>query len=189
MATQQLPEIEEALGHKFRNLELVAEALTHGSVVQATTPSCERLAVLGEAATQSYIGAQLVRKAQFPTAATATKDPACQQAMAFAMPRELQIECVQEPRQPAAVCMDIESLRQRLLACCNHVSYAYTCVKLNLHKALHHNAEGLKPAVKRFAKAVGRGAKWEELIARGAPKTLGDVFLACVGAVVLDGGG
>ena len=189
MATLQLVDIEKALQHNFRNPQLLVEALTHGSVVQATTPSCERLAVLGEAATQSYIGAQLVQKAQFPTAATATKDPACQQAMAFAMPRELQIECVQKSHEPAAVCMDIESLRQRLLACCNHVSYAYTCVKLNLHKALHHNAEELKPAVKRFAKAVGRGAKWEELIARGAPKALGDVFLACVGAVVLDGGG
>ena len=59
-------------------------------------------------------------------------------------------------------------------------------MKLGLHKALHHNAQELKPAVKGFAKAVERGADWEELIVRGAPKALGDVFLACVGAVVLD---
>ena len=202
MATLRLAEIEQALRHNFRNPQLLAEAITHGSVVQATTPSCERLAVLGEAATQSYISAELVRMAQFPTAATATKDVPCQQAVAFATPRELQIECPQEitntqtktgewllPPEPQAACEDIESLRQRLLACCNHVSYAYSCVKLGLHKALHHNAEELKPAVKGFAKAVERGAVWEELIGRGAPKAFGDMFLACVGVVVLDAAG
>ena len=36
---------------------------------------------------------------------------------------------------------------------------------------------------------MGRGAVWEELIVRGAPKALGDVFLACIGAMVLDGPG
>ena len=30
---------------------------------------------------------------------------------------------------------------------------------------------------------------WEELIVRGAPKALGDMFLACIGAMVLDGPG
>ena len=192
--TRPLAEIEQALQHDFRNRQLLVEAITHGSVIQATTPSCERLAILGEAATQSYISAELVRMAQFPTAATATKDVPCQQAVAFAMPRELQIRNTQTktaewlmPPEPQASCENIESLRQRLLACCNHVSYAYSCVKLGLDKALHHNAAELKPAVKGFAKAVRGGATLEELIVRGAPKALGDIFLACIGAMVLDG--
>ena len=82
------------------------------------------------------------------------------------------------------------AMQRRLQACCNHVSYAHSCVKLSLHDAINESSPELKEVVKNFARRVSHmqnaKEKWIQLFKSGAPKVLGDVFLACVGAIVMD---
>ena len=49
----------------------------------------------------------------------------------------------------------------------------------------------LQKSVRSFAKAVSRSSNdanpWDRLLCHDAPRALGDTFLACLGAIVLDG--
>lgn len=193
-----LAEVEQALGHKFRNPLLLAEALTHASTQAATTPSCERLAFVGEAAAQAVISSLLLRQAAFSTAATITRDGTVMGAEVFAAPRGLAAwkQGKVAPATECPACESVDEMETRMLIYCNHTTYARTSVRIGLHMALQVESKDLKASIARFAKRDERtrpaeGAKpgdgWKEVLAKGAPRALGDVFLACVGAVVLDG--
>jgi len=197
LSSLNLLEVQQALQRAgtFRNPQLLAEALTHGSKTAATSSSSDRLAVLGEAAVQCYVAQELTRHAAFLTAATAThNDNADTISEEFVVPvnvsywEQLRAGKTGSTTPSPSRTGSIAGFRQRMAACCNHVSYAYTCVRLGLHQMLQHDSNELGMAVRRFARAVDRGATWEELLGLGSPKALGDMLLACVGAVILDGG-
>jgi len=200
LSSLNLAELEQALHHTFRNPQLLAEALTHGSVMNSAAPSFERLAVIGEGALKYWVGRQLVRHARFPVATSAT----CEKkdythASEYSAPKDLSDWNVDKQEQDGGsssctspspfACDNLETMKMRKAACENHISYAVTCVKLNLHKSFQCDQDNLRAAVRRFAKAVKRRESWDKLIHRGAPRALGDLLLACVGAIILDGPG
>ena len=83
---------------------------------------------------------------------------------------------------------------ERKCALCNHLVYARSAIALGLDLALQHNSDTVARSVMHFAdqvRAFGQKAhiSMEGLAHMGAPVELGDVFLACVGAIVMDGQG
>ena len=174
-------EIEHALGHTFHDRGLLAEALTHGSGA--------RLALVGDAALQVFLGQKLWLGGSFPTAATADKGKPATHT--YAVPQGSQ---VWEPNTDKKVdpdvipCSSPKDMRCKLLACCNHVAYARTCVMLGVSNMCFQSVcDTFRNSVTKFTSAVQHAKSWRNLVRRTAPpKALGDTFLACVGAVLLD---
>ena len=141
---------------------------------------------------QCYVGQALVKHARFPIGATITAATTHMFVEEFAVPREftnwseLRTTKGEELSSPAAS-SSFDDMHRHSVACCNHLSYACSCVKLGLHTVFQCNAQDMQSSVKRFARVVERGAGWPELVVCGAPRALGDVFLACVGAITIDG--
>ena len=90
-----------------------------------------------------------------------------------------------------------ELLNKRRDACCNNVAYARTCVELGLHNAMIQGSPELERSVKAFANTVQHTLQafektgenpWPRLLHHDAPRALGNTFVACLGAMVMDGG-
>ena len=192
-----LVEIEEALKHRFTSPRLLSEALTHVSAKRSLTTSCERLAVVGHATICSFTsefvlrrddsipcsdfsltGAEdnLVGSYSWPAGAPRCRDRGARKSQLL---HALSID-------------DAPSRKALLLACCNHTSFAFSCIKLGLHKAINPPPSGeLREAIDDFSSRVNaflsrsRGSLLQ-ILGGGAPKVLGDVFLASIGAIVMD---
>jgi len=185
-STSALREIENVFNnYTFQDKTLLAEALTHSSVSsQSITQSCERLAFVGDAAIRAVAGELFKRHACFATAATVREESFV--ATTFAVPRELPWPQDKDPEEDMS-CRSDKEMERRLIGCCNNVAYARTCVRHNIHSFLRHNSEPLQNSISEFELAVrNNNASWEQLLQIGAPKALGDVFLACIGAVIID---
>ena len=196
-----LAEIEQRTDHRFKSPKFLAEALTHCSATSAMTPSCEHLALVGEIALKACASEKLCRselnsRVSFFTASLVVKE-GVPHARSFFAPAGWYGWASTKLGQAERISTDpghrIDSFRamQRWLqACCNHVSYAHSCVKLALHDAINESSPELKEVVKRFARRASRNQgveeRWSRLFKSGAPKVLGDVFLALVGAIVMD---
>ena len=173
-------EIEHALRHTFRDRALLAQALKHGSGA--------KLASVGDAALQVFLAERLWLGGSFPTAATVVNGTPATQT--YAVPEGSQVaEPGAGPKaEPDVIpCSSPEDMRCKLLACCNHVAYARTCVKLGISDMLYHSSDTLRDSLRTFAQNV-QNAKTRRALVRcdAPPKALGDTFLACVGAVILD---
>ena len=192
--------LENSLQHTFLNPMLLAEALTHSSCTQTgLTPDFQRLAYVGVAVAEELVARLLFERVTFSTAATLQNDEAAG-ANTFAMGLSARVtsDCqwppVQAVEDPLGAPLSTpDKLRGRWEACCNHVAYARTCVDLQLHQGILMNSAELKQSVLSFVNVVARAkAKrdedpWPRLLCHDAPRVLGDVFLACMGAVVMDG--
>ena len=175
----------KATNDSHQDKTLLAEALTHSSVLssQSITESCERLAFVGDAAIRAVAGEVLKSQACFATAATVRKESFS--PTSFAVPHELPWPQDQDPEDTS--CCSVKEMESRLMGCCNHVAYARSCVRHNLHVFLRHESDKLKQSISDFELAArSNNATWEQLVQIGAPKALGDVFLACIGAVIID---
>eukprot|EP00930_Biecheleria_cincta_P031170 TRINITY_DN21631_c0_g2_i1.p1 TRINITY_DN21631_c0_g2~~TRINITY_DN21631_c0_g2_i1.p1 ORF type:complete len:1478 (+),score=338.07 TRINITY_DN21631_c0_g2_i1:79-4512(+) len=190
----ELAEIEQQMDHRFKNPRLLAEALTHCSATRGTTPCYEKLAFVGDAALRSFASDRICRsEVAFFTAATVVKE-GMPSIKSFCAPQGWQAWSTTKqtewpPKDSLRLVESHEAVQRRLRACCNHVSYAHSCVRLGLHKAVNHSAgKDLEDALKKFASKVLKSSelKWQSLFKSGAPKVLGDLFLACVGAIVMD---
>ena len=190
----ELAEIEQQMDHRFKNPRLLAEALTHCSATRGTTPCYEKLAYVGDAALRSFASDRICRsEVAFFTAATVVKE-GMPSIKSFCAPKGWQAWSTTKqtewpPKDSLRLVENHEAVQRRLRACCNHVSYAHSCVKLGLHKAVNHSAgKDLDDVLKKFAAKVLKSSelKWQSLFKFGAPKVLGDLFLACVGAIVMD---
>ena len=91
-------------------------------------------------------------------------------------------------------CVSEKNLRARWEACCSHIAYANTCVMLELHQGIQHNSPELAQSMKCFEQIVAKAWRkepanpWPRILANDAPRAIGDAFIACLGAIVLDGG-
>ena len=180
----------------------MGEALTHCSARPDASPSCERLALVGEETVRAHVSLHSVDRGSIPIAASARAGclltQECEERSSLAAPNEL--VCWREALEhspasrPAEARPSLEETQLRALACCNRASYALSCVHLKLRVLLRYDSPELTVSIKRFVQAK---LKWESLSSAdgqaapcppaGAPRVLGDVFLACIGALVLDG--
>ena len=150
---------------------------------QSITESCERLAFVGDAAIRAVAGEVLKSQACFATAATVREESFS--PTSFAVPHEMQWPQDQDPEDTS--CCSVKEMESRLMGCCNHVAYARSCVQHNIHAFLRHESDKLQQSISDFERPVrNNNATWEQLVQIGAPKALGDVFLACIGAVIID---
>ena len=196
-----LAEIEQHTDHRFKSTKLLAEALTHCSATTAMTPSCEHLALVGEIALKACASEKLCRSelnchVSFFIAPLVVKE-GVPHARSFFAPAGWNAWASTKRSQAERIstvpknCIEsFRAMRHWLQACCNHVSYAHSCVRLSLHNAINESSPELKRVVKSFERRMLRKQsvkeKWTKLFKSGAPKVLGDVYLACVGAIVMD---
>ena len=173
--------VQASLRHCFRNPMLLAQALTHPSRADAMTPSYQCLAAIGTAVLELEVSKKLLgvgctssRAANFAVSADMQWPPIDPQSTDAGHAKE------------TAPC-PFAQVQQSKTAYCSHVSYANTCVLLNLHETLLDSSEELVTRVREFAELVRSRCGWNRLFRHGAPRALGDSFLACVGAVAVDG--
>ena len=84
------------------------------------------------------------------------------------------------------------ALDRRIWVCC----YAARSILTELHESMNKDSRELEEAINRFDKEFKklsqpkdqkeRNVKWQQLFKSGAPKALGDVFLAVIGAIAMD---
>ncbi len=187
-------EAEKRLGHKFSNPSLLVEALTHCSASPDASPSCERLALVGEETLTAFVSLHFMDLGSIPITASASSRGVlrhdCLHCDTVAVPRELMNwrEALERPLacRQAEGGASLEEYKRRVHACCNHASYARSCAQLQLPTLLRYESPELEMSIQRYLRATKRSQKACPPLA-GAPRILGDVFLACLGALVLDG--
>ena len=211
LACIDLCRLEKALQHSFSNRMLLAEALqmTSGKS-ESMTPDFQRLAFVGNTVAEQLITRILVESAQFSTAATLSHHDKPAKANTFAVGPNASLQTidnkpkyewpatggrVDNAERPDLHLSSPDKLRKVLNACCNNVAYARTCVELGLHKGMQGGTPELTRSVQSFAKAVERFNQeklegenpWPRLLRHDAPRALGNTFVACLGAIVMDG--
>ena len=147
--------LQSNLRHKFRNMQLLAQAMTHPSNQATPALNYQRLALIGSAAVEL-----LVSEASWHSA------PAGE--LAWTLPEAAGVCGVLGTGGdscPVHLRVGKDS-RERQRAICNHLMYKRTAVDLGLDRAVQH-------ASSHFL----------------TPHELGDLFLACVGAIIMDGEG
>ena len=183
-----LLDLELTLKHQFRKPRLLAEALTHCSAKRTVTASCEHLATVGQAAVCSFTSDFILRSNAVPWYAGAliNRKEEMESLLGASWSTGSSRSVHRNQNKPLKLRFDdFKSMQGCHRACCNHTSFAFSCVKLGLYKAINPTPTGeFKDAVLNF---VSRSQKsLPELLRGGAPKALGDVFLACIGAVIMD---
>ena len=208
--------VEAATKHSFANRMLLAEAMLAPTAKgRSMTTDCQRLAVVGE-----MVPTQLVTRillANAPQCATRTltaaDSPHGRRAFVVAPQATLDKDAPcrynwpggdeaglagDETRQQVAHRVPVRNsadLERRRLACCNHLAYAKSAVRLGLHENMLQLSPKLARAVRAFVRAVNkadaawdrkRSNPWPALLRQGAPRALGDIFLACIGAMIMD---
>ena len=203
-----LAELESSLGCKFTNCALLLEALTHPSRdTFSLTPSNTKLAFLGSLITEVLVADILLDRASFCWGETVRQDVLAK-SRTYAVPwpsrkwpdtpQEVPSEKWLEAGQlekTGCLCQSFEELQSHLAACCSSIACSASATRLGLHKGLQVDSPELVADVRLFARVwrraqrrATRSAAWQEVLAHGAPKALGDAFLAAVAAVALDKG-
>ncbi len=197
-----LSEVEKQLRHEFCNPALVVEALTHCSAPPDVTPSCERLSMVGEETVTAYVSLHCIDRGSLPIAASARAvgllTEECLECSSLAAPKSLlwwrQAVEHSPASRPTHMRPSLEESRRRILACCNHASYALSAVQLKLHSLLRYESQQLEVSISQYVRAVRKSQRVscedDQAVSSppaGAPRALGDAFLACIGALVLDG--
>ena len=196
LAETTIGHLEHALHHTFSNPLLLAEALTHTSANQTIlTPDCQRLAAVGAAATEELVARILFEAATCTVGTLATGTATKYDTFAVARTSRLPIQWPEPASSACSVPSTHGEFQERWEASCNHVAYAWTCVDLQLYKGIIAQSPALLKSIRSFVKVVARATNdpspqmgWGRLLSHDAPRILGDVFLACIGAVVMDGG-
>jgi len=194
-----LAEIEQQTDHRFKRPQYLAEALTHYSAQSRAVRSNGHLALVGEIVLEHYVSDKVVKEAAmfFGSHLVVGHKEGQPLAKTFATPKGLP-----PPRAPAPTeenrggVDNVIALDRRIWVCCNHVSYAARSILTELHESMNKDSRELEEAINRFAKEFKklsqpkdqreRNVKWQQLFKSGAPKALGDVFLAVIGAITMD---
>ena len=182
----------ECLNYTWSNSLLLAEALAHGSCGESVTPCNDRMAFLGKHVVEALVVVLL-------------RDPSFAKRLQFRGPQAVAwsprgggktMELDTKPAEDTQ--KDLFAWRK---ACCNHLAYARTAVApLSLHtRGLKPVNQDLKAGMIEFALLLQRldahsktSAQnesfnpWPYIIKNGAPRALGDAFLAVAGAIYLD---
>ena len=180
----ELGMLQHDLNYVFRNPMLLAEALTHSSCVESNTPCNDRLSFLGMHVIEALISTVLGERLCFGGAHATAWSPTAERKAG--------------ERRRVEQALRIESHRELNAwrkACCNHLAYACSAVKLQLqHRGFKTASEALRQGITEFdqllqrleAHREGVDNPWLFIVQHGAPRALGDAFLAVAGAVYLD---
>ncbi len=198
---KDLDEVQRKLGHKFSNPSLLVEAFTHCSSQPGAFPSCERLSLIGEHTVRAYV---LVHSVNFESISiSVSASSGCglydkyAESVSLAVPRDLVDwrEWLERPpdSRPADAATSMEEMQRVVLACCNHSSYAHSCALLELPAHLQHGSPELEASIRRYmigfqrSHVVSVSRQVVPIPLSEVQTVLGDLFLACVAALVLDG--
>eukprot|EP00913_Durusdinium_trenchii_P004423 g4102.t1 len=167
--------IEQQADHRFNDIKLLAEALTHSSAITSAVQPFDHLAYVGAAAMESFSLEQCWNSSQ---------------GLSWNYVRNSKLE----EKDPGL--FSLAAMYTRFWASCNHVGYAVSCLKHDLHKNLNFKSQHLQEIadhidrlLKKYPKSEKsekEPVKWQTLFKLGAPKALGDEFLAVIGAITMD---
>lgn len=192
--------IEQQADHRFNDIKLLAEALTHSSAITSAVQPFDHLAYVGAAAMESFSLEQVMKEATFFNSQLVIKEgdvgaktfcaPKCwnsSQGLSWNYVRNSKLE----EKDPGL--FSLAAMYTRFWASCNHVGYAVSCLKHDLHKNLNFKSQHLQDHIDRLLKKYPKSeksekepVKWQTLFKLGAPKALGDEFLAVIGAITMD---
>jgi len=210
-----LEELEStALNYSFQNGMLLAEAVTHPSAEQASTPSYMRLMLIGKQCIQVLTTQVIRKKLGFPTHTTRIQP---MEEIPNEVQESGQTYTVAASRAPTKGGIDelflfpkgvtisgdqayptAEELNKLTNGFDNHVMYAFACVEMGLSKFLHFDSEELDTSIRAFKNFVAawmQKAETDEskmktfpiaLTLADPPRALSDLFYAVAGAVLLD---
>ena len=193
--------IEQQTDHRFTNVKFLAEALTHCSAVNSAVQPFDQLAFVGSAAIECYASGEVLKASctffnshlvieaggvNFKTFCSPKSASHDEWDTMRLVPNE-----TQEKLEAQQKLDSLQAMKHRVMACCNHVGFAASCIKNDLHKNINLSSPELQEHIERVCKKYPKDgpiaiSKWPQLFKVGAPKALGDVFLACVGAITLD---
>jgi len=166
---------------------LLLPAFYHSSNVDGSVPSNGRLAFIGAAFLEELVTTALLDEI-FPPPRGLAHSGLVQPTKLGS--RSLKIKppkCTEEPPLDCLANFDRE-----VTACCNHLACAVRCVRLQLQKYCEFSPTDfdLKNSVTHFEGVLHSAEKeedmWPHLVANDAPRVLGDIFLAAIGAVLID---
>jgi len=176
--------LQHVLNYSFSNTMLLAEALAHSSCLDAVTPCNDRLTFLGTHVMEALVASLLMeeRLGYAESHASPWK------------PKTYDPTTI-EPRAHDRTIDSWKEVNSWISACCNHLAYARASVHLLLHKrGLRLDSEPLQQGMSEFEQLLQRldlyhkDNPWPFIIKHGAPRALGDAFLAVVGSVYMDSG-
>lgn len=181
--------IEQQTDHRFHNVKLLAEALTHCSAVNAVVQPHDQLAFVGHAAIECYASEEVMKAVTFFKCHLVVEEGPVNHR-SFCAPKSglewdlLVPEAMPDANEPGS----LKAMKHRLMACCNHVGYAASCIKNDLHKNINLSSTELQEHIEKVCKKSPKegSSRWPQLFKVGAPKALGDVFLAVIGAISMD---
>lgn len=181
--------IEQQTDHRFHNVKLLAEALTHCSAVNAVVQPHDQLAFVGHAAIECYASEEVMKVVTFFKCHLVVEEGPVNHS-SFCAPKsgleweQLVPDVVPDVFAPGT----LKAMKHRLMACCNHVGYAASCIKNDLHKNINLSSTELQEHIERVCKKSPKegSSRWPQLFKVGAPKALGDTFLAVIGAISMD---
>ena len=193
--------LEATLRHRFRNRTLLAQALTHPS--RHPGLNYQRLAVIGLATVELVVSMRLYEASSQETtticSAASTPDlpPVHQRGRRPPCIAPLEFQQGPWPSHPPTetptplLGTEVTATEQVVAwdskrAVCNDLAYARSAVALRLHLALQHDSDIV---ARKVALAEGMRQSGKKLNVPLEAAELGDVFLACVGAVMMDGQG
>ena len=182
-----LAKLQRELQHEFDRGELLAEANTHSAAFEAERCSNDRLAFLGGYVVEALIAELLVER-------LATTSVCCARKNGF---RQSGKDAFSEGVEKTGDIVSLVALKAWWHACCNHAAYACSCVRLSLHEEALLARDGvpkeLQDSAMAFAEELNLLSKehgedpWPSIQSYGAPRALGDLFLANLAATFLDG--
>ena len=196
-----LAELDNETDHRFKRQDLLAEALTHCSAQTRAVHANDHLAYIGEVVMRAYATDMAIREASFFNSrlhisikeSDVLGDSFCMPAGAMESSPLSEEKGSENTFFKNAL---VTSLERRVKVCCNHVSYAASCIKSNIHvnmtcgSPVCPSVKELKENIRQFEKKMPREKNettdWKRLFQAGAPKALGDLFLAVIGAITMD---
>ena len=192
------------LEYTFQNSMLLIEALTHPSANEASSPPNQRLALIGAAVVELLLVQAVLERTRFAKHAARIADEVAEgkeQSQTFSV-AALKDETLIWPKKPSAeaagqwlaagaILKDSDVALEWVNTLCNHVTYAYVCCQISVHKHILHNSSTLQESMREFAKTARRATVnpanlWQTLSACDAPRALSDALLAVAAAVFLD---
>jgi hypothetical protein len=195
-----LAELDAETEHRFKKPELLAEALTHCSAQTRAVKANDHLAYVGEVIMCAYATDKAIHDAGFfnSNLHISIKESDVL-GYSFCMPagteKSSPLSEYNSSQNALVKNALVTSLERRIKVCCNHVSYAASCIKTNMQVNMtcgspeRPSVQELQDNISRFQKKMSceqTTTKWKQLFRAGAPKALGDLFLAVIGAITMD---
>ena len=190
----ELWKASQIFNYTFCNLKLLLPVFHHSSSIDTFVPPNNKLAFVGRYMLEELVTEVLLEDA-FPHGLAHSVYVKPTRAGAIPLHVEHPAFMADNAHKDVLKCyLKVKSLTLKVKACCNNLACAVRCVRLQLHKYIQYTSanKSLKDSVTQFEKVLQCADReadpWARLFDNDAPQMLGNVFLAAIAAILIDGG-